>query len=98
MLKVVIELINYGKVGLKMKWKEIKLGLEKRAKNLKFLQISVATSVEPGPKIHDRTWTEVLEYFGPDFGHARTEILDRIWAEFLTKFSVMTSVQPGPKP
>ena len=98
MFKVVIELINCGKVELEVEWEEIELGLEKRAKDLKF---SAEFGRDFGPawtEIHDRTWTEILENFGPDFGHARTEILDRKWAEFLTKFSVMTSVQPGPKP
>ena len=76
-LKVVIELISYGKVGLEMKWNEIELRLEKRAKNLKF---SAEFGRDFGPawtEIHNRNWAEVLDYFGPDFGHARTEILDQ---------------------
>ena len=36
--------------------------------------------------------------FGPDFGPAWTEMVDRKWSEFLVRISVMTSVQPGPKP
>ena len=39
-----------------------------------------------------------LQQIGPDFGPAWTEILDRNGTDFSLRISVMTSVQPGPKP